>query len=194
MKRTMMAAIGTMGMITAAVGGSACGGAPSADSGSPASGAAVASAGAPVDRKYLLERVDDAAVVQLYADGFKDLTLQEKLLVWHLYQAALAGRDIYYDQKYAHGLEMRDVLEAVITHPGGVDAPVLDEIRRYTKLFWLNSGPYNNLTARKFVLKCPPEAFARAVQFAADAGAVLPLRPGESVDQLLERLRPAFFD
>ena len=25
---------------------------------------------APADRKYLLERVDDAAVVQLYADGF----------------------------------------------------------------------------------------------------------------------------
>ena len=26
----------------------------------------------PADRKYLLERVDDAAVVQLYADGFDD--------------------------------------------------------------------------------------------------------------------------
>ena len=28
--------------------------------------------------------------------------------IWHLYQAALAGRDIYYDQRYAHNLEMRD--------------------------------------------------------------------------------------
>ena len=26
-------------------------------------------------------------------------------------------------------------------------------MRRYTKLFWINSGPYNNLTARKFVLQ-----------------------------------------
>ena len=32
----------------------------------------------------------------------------------------------------------------------------LAEIQRYTKLFWLNTGPYNNLTARKFVLKCTP--------------------------------------
>ena len=53
------------------------------------------------ERRYLLEQVDDAAVVQLYADGFAALSLREKMLVWHLYQAALAGRDIYYDQRYA---------------------------------------------------------------------------------------------
>src|SRR6187399_2189752 len=62
------------------------------------------------DRKYLLEQIDDAAVVQLYADGFGALPIKEKTLVWHLYQAAIAGRDIYYDQRYAQGLEMRDVL------------------------------------------------------------------------------------
>ena len=39
--------------------------------------------------------------------------------IWHLYQAALAGRDIYYDQRYAHNLEMRDVLEAILTHAVG---------------------------------------------------------------------------
>ena len=60
-------------------------------------------------RRYLLERVDDAAVVQLYADGFAQLSLRDKILVWHLYLAALAGRDIYYDQRYAHNLEMRRV-------------------------------------------------------------------------------------
>src|SRR5436190_11440997 len=49
-------------------------------------------------RKYLLEQVDDAAVVQLYADGFESLPLDQKTLIWHLYQAALAGRDIHYDQ------------------------------------------------------------------------------------------------
>ena len=82
--------------------------------------------------------------------------------IWHLYQAALAGRDIYYDQRYAHNLEMRDVLEEIISHPDGVDAATLGEIQRYTKLFWINTGPYNNLTARKFVLKCTPAAFAAA--------------------------------
>ena len=55
--------------------------------------------------------------MQVYADGFRDLPLREKTLVWHLYQAALAGRDIFYDQRYAHNLEMRDMLEAIVTHP-----------------------------------------------------------------------------
>ena len=156
------------------------------------------SAPAPVEtsaaRKYLLERVDDAAVAQIYADGFATLPLEQKLLVWHLYQAALAGRDIYYDQRYAHNLEMRDVLEEIITHPSGVDPATLGEIERYTKLFWLNTGPYNNLTARKFVLKCAPEAFAEAAAAAGAAGARFPLQEGETLDAMLARMQPYFFD
>src|SRR5436309_11626996 len=136
------------------------------------------------DRKYLLERVDDAAVVQVYADGFRDLPLKEKTLVWHLYQAAIAGRDIFYDQKYAHNLEMRDVLEAIVTQPAGVDPTTLAEIQRYTKLFWINSGPYNNLTAQKFVLKCTPEAFAAVAQAADKAGAQFPTGKGETLHQV----------
>ena len=146
------------------------------------------------ERQYLLERVDDAAVVQLYADGFNALPLREKTLIWHLCQAALAGRDIYFDQKHAKALEMRDLLEAIITHPEGTDAATLKEIQRYTKLFWINNGPYNNLTARKFVLKMPPAKLAAAARAAAKAGASFPTRGAESLDALLARLGPMFFD
>ena len=66
--------------------------------------ALVASALAPhstaQERKYLLDRVDDMAVVQLYVDGFDQLSLTEKTLVYHLSEAAIAGRDIFIDQKY----------------------------------------------------------------------------------------------
>jgi dipeptidyl-peptidase-3 len=150
--------------------------------------------GRAADREYLLERVDDAAVAQLYADGFEALPLREKTLIWHLYQAAIAGRDIYYDQRYAHNLDMREVLEEILTHRDGVDPATLGEIERYTKLFWLNTGPYNNLTARKFVLKCTPEAFAAAARAAARAGATFPTRNDEPIEAMLERLRPMFFD
>jgi dipeptidyl-peptidase III len=160
----------------------------------PETAAAAPSAGAPGERKYQLERVDDAAIVQYYADGFSALPLKDKTLVWHLYLATIAGRDIFYDQRYAHNLDMRDVLEAILTRPKGVDAQTLSEIERYTKLFWINTGPYNNLTARKFVLACTPDAFAAAAQAAAAAGATFPVRAGESLDQLLARLRPMFFD
>ena len=74
----------------------------------------------PLTRRYLLEQIDDAAVVQLYADGFTSLTREEKILVWHLYQAAIAGRDIYYDQRHRHNLAMRHLLEEILTHTTGV--------------------------------------------------------------------------
>src|SRR6187455_842898 len=117
-------------------------------------------------RKYLLEQIDDASVIQLYADQFAALPLREKTLVWHLAQAALAGRDIFYDQKHRNALEMRGILEAIITHPKGIETQTLSEIERYTKLFWINTGPYNNLTSRKFVLKMTPQALATAAQIA----------------------------
>src|SRR3954469_6277276 len=122
-------------------------------------------------RRYLLERIDDAAVLQICADSFTALPLREKRLVWHLYLAALAGRDIYYDQRHALNLEIRDLLEAILTHGEHVDAAVLAEIRRYTKLFWINTGPFNNLTARKFVLNVTREQLAGAMRAAARAGA-----------------------
>ena len=170
--------------------------APIAAFAAPAEEPAVAAAGAaqPEDRQYLLERIGDAAIAQIYADGFEALDLSEKVLIWHLTNAALAGRDIFYDQRYAHGLVMREVLEEILTHADGVDPAVLEAIHRYTKLFWINNGPFNNLTARKFIPEVTPEAFRAAALAAADAGAELPTRDGETVDALLDRLEPVFFD
>ena len=149
-----------------------------------------------MSRRYLLEQVDDAAVVQVYADGFDALPLDAKILTWHLYQAALAGRDIYYDQRYRHAVEMREIVEEILTHAPRETAlqPVIDEVRRYAKLFWLNSGPHNGMTSRKFVLRCAPADFRRLVHAAANEGAVFPQRPGESTDALVDRLEAAFFD
>ena len=141
-------------------------------------------------RQYLLERIDDAAVIQIYADGFATLPLGDKILVWHLYLAALAGRDIFYDQRHALNLEIRVLLEAILRHDAHVDADVLAEIRRYTKLFWINTGPFNNLTARKFVLQLTREQLVAAMQAAARAGATFAGKP----DALLDRLSPMLFD
>jgi dipeptidyl-peptidase-3 len=168
----------------------------------PGNGATSAPAAAPTAsapaagdaRKYLLERVDDAAVAQLYADGFESLPLEQKTLIWHLYQAAIAGRDIFYDQKHRNALEMRAILEQILAHPHGIDASALADIQRYTKLFWINNGPYNNLTARKFVLKITPDAFANAARTAAKNGASFGSPSGESFDAMLARLQPMFFD
>lgn len=153
-------------------------------------------------RRYLLEQIDDAAVVQLYADGFETLTRDEKVLVWHLYRAALAGRDIYWDQRHRHNLGMRRLLEAIVAHlpghdgPGGASVPerTRAEIERYTKLCWINTGPYNNLTARKFLLNLTRDELLAAAEAARRNGASFDLGPGESLAGLVDRYAPMFFD
>lgn len=148
----------------------------------------------PDTRPYLLEQIDDAAVVQLYADGFEKLSLKEKTLVWHLCQAAIAGRDIYYDQRHRHNLGMRHLLEQIIRHPAGVPADTLAEITRYLKLFWINTGPYNNLTARKFLLDLDRRRVIEAMKAAASHGADFGLEEGETITQRVEKYARMFFD
>src|SRR4249920_3207479 len=129
----------TVALLAALTAGACSGPAPSSSQGSGTGdqGSTASDPRSPIPdpsaRKYLLERVDDAAVVQLYADGFSALPLDQKTLIWHLYQAALAGRDIYIDQKHRLALEMRGVLDQIVAHPQGIDPATLAEIQRYTK-------------------------------------------------------------
>jgi dipeptidyl-peptidase-3 len=157
-------------------------------------GEQIATSGPGEQRKYLLEQIDDVAVVQLYVDGFEQLAVRDKILIYHLSQAAIAGRDIFIDQKYEHALEIRDLIEEILTHADRIDSDTLAEVRRYAKLFWMNNGPHNVLTSQKNVLECSIEDFIRAVVRAEINGARLPKRDGENTPELLRRIRPILFD
>ena len=89
---------------------------------------------------------------------------------------------------------MREVLEEIITHPAGIDPETLSAIHSYTKLFWINTGPFNNLTARKFLVETTPAAFGAAVAAAARAGAMFPTHDGETLTRMVERMMSLFFD
>lgn len=145
------------------------------------------------ERKYSLERVGPARVVQTYADGFEQLSQQEKIFSYYLYLASIAARDIAIDQHHPNALEVRDILEQIYTHSNGIDAVVLEKITIYLKLFWLNNGFYDNLTSKKFVPECTYEEFRGAVEIAEKNGAQFKTET-ESTAQVLERLKPIIFD
>ena len=145
-------------------------------------------------RPYLLERIGDAAVVQYYADGFAALPLQTKILVWHLYEAALAGRDIYCDQRHRHNLALRRTLEVLVRHATAIAPEARDVIAGYAKLVWIHTGPYHSLTARKFTLDLTRDALVAAMHAVAAAGGRFPVRDGEPLEALIDRLAPLLFD
>ncbi|NVM03407.1 MAG: peptidase M49, partial [Candidatus Helarchaeota archaeon] len=145
-------------------------------------------------RRYLLERVGDFQVLQVYADGFEELSLSEKMLAYYLSMASLAGRDIEYDQNHKYELEIRKILEGIITHPEGIDKGIFTKIEKYTKLFWMNNGHYNYITSQKFVPEFTFDEFLGAAKKALENEADLGLKSGETIDEKLEKLKRTIFD
>ncbi len=145
-------------------------------------------------RKYLLERIDDVDVVQIYCDGFDQLPLGEKKLIYHLCQAAVAGRPIFLHQKYRHSPMLRDLLEEIVTHGESIDPATSAEIHRYTNLFWINNGVHNSITGKKNVLRTSREDFLKAAEMAEKNGARLPKGNEESTEQFVTRVWPILAD
>jgi dipeptidyl-peptidase III len=122
-------------------------------------------------RRYLIETQNGIALVQLYADGFEELSLQEKLLAYYLYKAAVAGRDITYDQNHRHALTIRNMLDQVLSHPLGLDPEVEQKIQQYARLFWLNNGPYYERNKTKFTAEFTLGEWVEALGVARANGA-----------------------
>src|SRR6266446_2183789 len=57
----------------------------------------------------LIEMVREHAVLALPVNGFDQLSIRDKLLAYHLYQAAVTGRDIYFDQKHPQSLAVKNL-------------------------------------------------------------------------------------
>ncbi|MEE9292767.1 MAG: peptidase M49 [Acidobacteriota bacterium] len=146
------------------------------------------------NRPYLLETIGEFAVVRLYADGFENLSPRERILSFYLTRAALAGRDIQYDQMGRYNLRIRDLCEEILTHPRGIAREILDSLHEYLKLIWINGGIHNDRTKRKFVPAFAYEQLESAARQAVRNGARLRLALGETVQGRVESLRRAIFD
>jgi dipeptidyl-peptidase III len=145
-------------------------------------------------RPYLLETIGESAVSRVYADGFEDLSPRERVLAFYLARAALAGRDIYYDQMDRDSLEVRDLLEEILTHPQGLSPATLESLHAYLKTYWINNGNHNERTKRKFVPGFTYDDLLEAARAAVRSGAEIRLALGESLETKLKRLRPVLFD
>jgi len=144
-------------------------------------------------RKYLLERAGKVAIVQLYADGFEELGLAEKVKAYYLCQAALSGRDITYDQIHRYGLSIRNVLEEIITHSQGIDMVILERIKSYLKLFWIFNGNYGT-NNRKFVPEFTYSDLFSSAKLALSNSANFGMRNESELEGLLNDLKRTIFD
>lgn len=114
-------------------------------------------------RTYLLERVDDTDVVQLYCDDFANLDPNDKMLGYFLSLAAREGRAIAIDQSSPFASGLKQLLEKMLTHNLVKDAADLEKIRDYMKKFWISQGPYHHASGKKILLDIPADKFQRMI-------------------------------
>ncbi len=120
------------------------------------------------DFDYTVDRFADIEVLRYKVPDFENLTLNQKILVYYLQEAALWGRDILWDQNYAQNLPIRDMLEAIYTnYDGDKNDPQCLAFEKYLKQVWFGNGIHHHYSTDKFT----PE-FSR--DFLADQLAKLP--------------------
>lgn len=104
------------------------------------------------DFDYTVDRFADIEVLRYKVPDFDSLSLNQKILVYYLQEAALWGRDILWDQNYIHNLPIRDMLEAVYTNYDGDKAdPEYQAFETYMKQVWFGNGIHHHYSNDKFV-------------------------------------------
>ncbi|MGB5989250.1 MAG: dihydrofolate reductase [Marinifilaceae bacterium] len=63
--------------------------------------------------EYFVEQFSDLKILRYKLNDFDKFSLDEKLFVYYLSQAAISGRDILWDQNYKHNLKIREILESI---------------------------------------------------------------------------------
>lgn len=135
----------------------------------------------------------DLQILRYQVPGFNQLSLQQKQLSYYLYQAALAGRDIFYDQKSKYGLLLRKTLEAMYgSYIGDKTSDDWKKFETYCGRFWFSNGNHHHYSNDKFLPECPTSYFTQVAK--ASDTSLFPKNPGEGMDAFLKRVLPIIYD
>ena len=154
-------------------------------------------AGAPAPKadnfNYHVDNFADIEVLRYQVPDFDQLSLNQKLMVYYLSQAAQAGRDIIWDQNGRYNLQIRPLLEAIYTNfKGDKNSKDYKAFEQYLKQVWFGNGIYHHYSNDKFVPGFSQDFFVAQVK--ALPASQLPLKPGQTLDAMLAELTPVIFD
>lgn len=132
--------------------------------------------------RYLADEFADLKVIRYRIPGWDSLTLQQKEYIYHLSEAAKAGRDIFWDQNFKHGIKIRKALEGIFeNYSGEKESSDWKEFVVYAKRVFFSNGIHHHYAEEKFIPGCSQEYFAKLMD-----------ESGQS--ELKEELIPMLFD
>lgn len=142
---------------------------------------------------YLVDQFADLQVLRYEVPGFEELSLKQKLLLYHLSEAALMGRDILYDQNCRYNFRIRRTLEAIYIHYDG-DRSCADfqALEVYLKRVWFANGIHHHYAEDKFIPAFSADYFKQLLSSVSPE--YLPLVDDETPETLFGKLYPIMFD
>ena len=142
---------------------------------------------------YTDERFADLQMLRYKLSGFEDLSLKQKIYIYYLAKATIAGRDITFQQFGKYNLKIRKVLEAIyINYSGNRDDDAFKSLVVYLKRVWFSSGIHHHYGCNKFIPEFTREFFIHAFNSLSDLQ--LGLDADEDRDNLLKELLSVIFD
>lgn len=129
----------------------------------------------------------DIQVLRFQVPGFDQLSVSQKQLAYYLSQAALAGRDIFYDQKSKYNIMLRKTLENMYgTYSGDTATEDWKKFQAYCGRFWFSYGYHHHYSNEKFFPECSV-AYFNSVAMASDT-TKFPREKNENMDAFLKRI------
>ena len=142
---------------------------------------------------YTDERFADLQMLRYKLSGFEDLSLKQKIYIYYLAKATIAGRDITFQQFGKYNLKIRKVLEAIyINYSGNRDDDAFKSLVVYLKRVWFSSGIHHHYGCNKFIPEFTREFFIHAFNSLSDLQ--LGINADEDRDHLLKELLSVIFD
>ncbi|MCF0198661.1 MAG: dihydrofolate reductase [Bacteroidaceae bacterium] len=100
---------------------------------------------------YIDQRFSDIQMLRYRVSGFEFLSPQQHRFIYYLAEAALAGRDILWDQNCRFNLPVRRMLEAVYTqYQGDRTSPDFQAFLTYLRRVWFANGIHHHYGCDKF--------------------------------------------
>ena len=124
-------------------------------------------------RSPLAAQIGERGFLQVQSPSFSKLPANQKLVAYHLYQAAVQLDPIFYDQMSAYGLTAKRLLGALVEDPGRLPESSRQAIVDYTMLFFGSNGNHNETTGEKFLPAFSFEQLSQAAEQARAKGARL---------------------
>ena len=145
------------------------------------------------DFKYTAEQFADLKIIRYQVPGFEDLDANKKELLYYLYEAALSGRDIIYDQNYRHNIQIRKLLEAIVKNEALFsNSEDYDKLLEYTKRVWFSNGIHHHYSNAKFEPEFSKDFFIKSVNVLSEEE--LPLKEGQSKEEMIDELSEVIFN